>query len=280
MTKSDPALPNVTVDLSTVFEAKGLMATPYAIDTSKIHGRTVSQLFDAILPMQGMTYMDKTMLIALLSAVEGDQETIRKQSWKIRDGEVREAKLRLENEHLTRIAYFDALTLIQNRLGFLKELEGEISRFADVGNQGRRRDDGSAVIFIDLRKFKPINDEFGHEAGDEALKLVANEVKKLIRSDDVVGRWGGDEFVVLLRNIRAPESQAVLKRLEDRLESFVLDYKGTQIGFSARMGLTNIELNQTSTEVMHAADMVMINSKTPEERGGPAMVIGGKPQPR
>tara|TARA_R110002072_G_scaffold172728_4_gene327040 strand:+ start:8883 stop:9749 length:867 start_codon:yes stop_codon:yes gene_type:complete len=88
------------------------------------------------------------------------------------------------------LANIDDLTGILNRRGFLEKAQEELSR-------AKRFDRAFSLAFIDLDNFKDVNDQFGHQAGDELLKTVAIEIRNNIRSTDQVGRMGGDEFAVL-----------------------------------------------------------------------------------
>lgn len=100
---------------------------------------------------------------------------------------------RLESERDRYLAYHDVLTGLPNRASFLLMLHLALAR--------ARRDTGRlALLFIDLDKFKPVNDEFGHHAGDQLLSAVGARLRASIRKTDVVARIGGDEFVVVLHD--------------------------------------------------------------------------------
>ena len=100
---------------------------------------------------------------------------------------------KMENE-LKRLAKFDNLTQIPNRQLFSEHLRYAIA-------QAKRHNNRLALLFIDLDKFKEINDNYGHNAGDLLLKAVATRIQQQIRESDSIGRIGGDEFLVLLSNI-------------------------------------------------------------------------------
>lgn len=113
------------------------------------------------------------------------------------------AKVRENEQRMTRLAHQDALTNLPNRLSFLMRAEQTIALF-------QRRNSRLALMFIDLDGFKPINDVYGHEAGDQLLQQVAGRLAEGFRKADMVARYGGDEFVVLLTDIRDPDATAVL----------------------------------------------------------------------
>ncbi len=102
-------------------------------------------------------------------------------------------KTRLAEEKVARLASYDGLTGLPNRRSFITEVERALQR-------SKRSQTPFAVFFIDLDRFKNINDSLGHAAGDTLLKMIASRLTHLLRKTDMVARLGGDEFVVLLEN--------------------------------------------------------------------------------
>ncbi len=101
-----------------------------------------------------------------------------------------EKSLQEEKDILHRLAHNDTLTGLPNRLFFTERLEQAIS-------MARRHTREIAILFIDLDRFKPINDSLGHATGDKVLCEIANRLRDTIRKEDVLARLGGDEFIVL-----------------------------------------------------------------------------------
>lgn len=104
-------------------------------------------------------------------------------------------------QKLRDLARFDGLTGLPNRQHFIDLVENNLLR-------ARRNRSRLALFFVDLDRFKPVNDEFGHVAGDELLQAVARRLRGTLRESDVVGRYGGDEFLVLLPDIARPGDAA------------------------------------------------------------------------
>ena len=102
---------------------------------------------------------------------------------------------------LLELANHDSLTGLYNRRRFVEELRKEILGVMRHGH-------GSALLFIDLDQFKYVNDACGHPAGDRLIRKVADELRRSVRRDDVVARFGGDEFVILVRRADAPEARS------------------------------------------------------------------------
>jgi diguanylate cyclase len=141
------------------------------------------------------------------------------------------AALHHANSSLTMTALTDAMTELPNRRALLEEMQRRLA--------SQKVDQALIVAFIDLDNFKPINDQFGHDIGDQLLQAVAKRVRRMLRDSDVAARVGGDEFVVLAleQRERADEAAAALsRRLENatrgrfKLDSMLIDYDGASVG--------------------------------------------------
>jgi diguanylate cyclase (GGDEF)-like protein len=117
----------------------------------------------------------------------------------------RERQLRVANARLELLSQRDPLTHLYNRRHFVRRVEEELAR--------TRRGHPMAVLMMDLDGFKHVNDERGHLAGDALLKKIAHKIKQTMRVVDVVGRFGGDEFVVLLPDTDADQAAVVAERV-------------------------------------------------------------------
>jgi diguanylate cyclase (GGDEF)-like protein len=125
-------------------------------------------------------------------------------------------------------------------------------------------------LFIDLDKFKRINDTIGHHAGDNVLQIVARRLRRALRPDDVVGRVGGDEFVALLAMpIEGTEVDTLANRLHGALTQPILiagesdritDF--THIGASIGIVEVRSDEERDATEILHEADLAMYQAKT------------------
>lgn len=105
-----------------------------------------------------------------------------------------EKELAIQKEALHYQANYDSLTGLKNRAFFNKKLQKSI-------DMARKKKFQIALLFIDLDQFKQINDSLGHDIGDEVLKIVANRLKRKIRTNDLLSRLGGDEFTVIMEEI-------------------------------------------------------------------------------
>jgi diguanylate cyclase (GGDEF)-like protein len=139
-------------------------------------------------------------------------------------------KLRDSEARMAHLAHHDALTGLPNRLAFLAQMQHGAAL-------ARRRDARLALLFIDLDGFKPINDRYGHETGDLLLQEVARRLGEGVRESDAVARFGGDEFVLLLTDLPAPQAaRAVAEKIIARL-SAPYRISGVELVVGASVGI-------------------------------------------
>lgn len=133
-----------------------------------------------------------------------------------------------QQQELKEIAHFDKLTKFYNRHGF-----EDIAKFC-VANCQRQVDSAIGIMYIDLDNFKQVNDTLGHDAGDKVLNAVAEILKIELREQDIIARWGGDEFVVMLNQCDVRFIKAICARIEQRIELCSKDLFGVtcSIGLS------------------------------------------------
>ncbi|MCF2949282.1 EAL domain-containing protein [Paraglaciecola aquimarina] len=163
---------------------------------------------------------------------------------------------KLAQRQLEYDAQHDALTGLANRVLFNSRLE------LALANKGRYASNNFAVIFIDLDRFKQINDSLGHLAGDSFLKEVANRINSCIRAHDLLARLGGDEFVVLFDNFESPtDIEEISARIISSIaQPFNIENKDMYSG--ASIGITYLENGyQKADEVLRDADAAMYQAK-------------------
>lgn len=172
-----------------------------------------------------------------------------------------------EEETLRQRAYHDALTQLPNRSLFLDQMNHRIA-------YAQRYKSLLATLFIDLDKFKPVNDDLGHECGDDLLKQVAERLRQCVRESDTVARWGGDEFTVLLNDLDTKEhATRIAGKIIERLKvPFTLDRYEVRI--SASIGIAIYPDDATDVRrLIQAADSAMYSAK---KGGGGSSQRGGK----
>jgi diguanylate cyclase (GGDEF)-like protein/PAS domain S-box-containing protein len=163
---------------------------------------------------------------------------------------------RLADEKLTRMALYDSLTGLPNRTNFFEKLEFSLAH-------ARRNELAVALLFIDLDGFKAVNDRLGHAAGDHLLKEVAHRLQRYIRESDIAARMGGDEFTIILNNLKDPgEATLVAQKLIAALGQPVAygDQLISDIGASIGIAIFP-DHSVTEDGLMNEADGAMYRAK-------------------
>ncbi len=156
---------------------------------------------------------------------------------------------------INHMARFDELTGLPNRVSFRDEIERLLSDDDGLRATG-------ALLFIDLDQFKQVNDTLGHPTGDRLLCMVADRLREILRRDDFVARFGGDEFVVFQRDITSKENAADLaRRIVDRLsERYQIDHHLVEIGASIGIVMTS-PTDRSADTLLKNADMALYRAK-------------------
>jgi diguanylate cyclase (GGDEF)-like protein len=159
---------------------------------------------------------------------------------------------------LLQVSRMDALTGICNRAWFLQQ-------FVERAALHRVRNQSIGMAVVDIDHFKKVNDTYGHQAGDLALKVVADTLKLALRDDDLVGRYGGEEFVIQLEDANPEGLQIVGERLRSKIENAVVVFDGKRIPITASIGLVHgpvVGTEQEFAESLFAfADAAMYRAK-------------------
>jgi two-component system cell cycle response regulator len=171
---------------------------------------------------------------------------------------IKEAKE--EEKKLHKLIYIDELTNVFNRRG-LKEILAE--KIAETKRSKKKK---LSIIISDLDNFKYYNDKYGHEAGDNLLKTYSKIIKNNIREYDIVARYGGDEFVIVLPETSFPEAKIVAERIRKKLieES---EKKGKRI--SASFGITEYpNITKNPENIIRDADKALYEAKNIKNKPG------------
>ncbi|MEU7633723.1 diguanylate cyclase [Nocardia sp. NPDC049220] len=171
-------------------------------------------------------------------------------------------EFRASRRQLEYQATHDPLTGLANRSLILSQLAAALATIEELPV--------STVLFIDLDGFKSINDSLGHAIGDTVLQIVAQRLQRALRSDDIVGRLGGDEFLVLLSGrTRQVDIDALVIRLRSTMAEPIVA-RGHRIEVNASIGVTALSIGdgRTPEAVLHDADLAMYRAKPPGHREG------------
>ena len=177
------------------------------------------------------------------SVASDDKSTIRRLRAQLARAEAR-------IEELQASAETDFLLDIPNRRGFERELIRAIAfikRYHAVG----------ALIVLDVDRLTPINDTFGHAAGDEVLKAIVATVSRQVRASDVLGRLGGDEFAVLLWNLSETDARAKAVALEEAIDRLAFVFRGNHVTAGASAGVAILNPHSEVERALDEADRAM-----------------------
>jgi len=171
---------------------------------------------------------------------------------------------------LARLAAYDSLTQVLNRGAFLTQFEREVSR-------SKREETVFSLAIFDLDRFKLINDEHGHPAGDRALKDVVTTLNAGLRKHDVVGRYGGEEFSLLMPNTAKDTAMLVAERLRVEIERRGFHVAGRRIPLTVSCGVATYPLDGEDWDaLLTAADNALYDAK----QGGRNRVVAAHAQDR
>ena len=155
---------------------------------------------------------------------------------------------------LEKAAYMDSLTGIFNRRHFIELANMEI-------NRALRQNQSIYSAMLDLDLFKNVNDTYGHAAGDAVLKKTAEVIHAAIRSYDLLGRYGGEEFVLLFSNLETDEALKLMERIRENMENAITVYEDIKIKITCSIGMARFEENDTLENSIKKADEALYNAK-------------------
>ena len=151
-------------------------------------------------------------------------------------------------------ADLDALTGLYNRRHMMTRIKDEV-------NRSNRNHQEFVLILADIDFFKKINDDYGHDCGDEVLQAFASLMKENVRISDSIGRWGGEEFLILLPDTDIASAQLIAERIRQNVEKEIFCYDGHQFKLSMILGLSAYNEKLSIKEMIKAADLALYQGK-------------------
>jgi two-component system cell cycle response regulator len=160
-----------------------------------------------------------------------------------------------DKEKLERMANFDSLTGLHNRRAILGKLHETI-------NHAKRYRGNLSLIMLDLDHFKRVNDRYGHLTGDDVLEKVGALIRRNIRNTDVAGRYGGEEFIIILPETGLPSALGVAERIRNTIEMAEMkDSAGNQFAITVSQGVSSWELGEDAYSLISRADEALYKAK-------------------
>jgi len=200
-------------------------------------------------------FMYQNVHLVPLPANEGAAQHVGILIYDVTDVAVSQRKLEEANGKLEALSRRDALTGLHNR-GYWQEcLEAEFNRFL----RSQRK---SSLIMLDIDHFKRINDRYGHPAGDEVISQLALLLQRHARKTDIVGRYGGEEYGIILLDTTARQAEIFAERLRRAAELMLVKHHGSEISFTVSLGIAEAEPDQQGAVAWLAqADQALYQAK-------------------
>ncbi|QGX40322.1 GGDEF domain-containing protein [Permianibacter aggregans] len=197
----------------------------------------------AIYSMSQATIQSLNMINAVISF-----STLALISYFFREGSI------YNERSMERLANTDPLTQLPNRRYLWKQLEAEVLRTTDGGAP-------FALVLADLDGFKRINDQYGHEVGDQVLTEVARRMRSCLRENDVVGRWGGEEFLILMPQMSANDAFQAAERVRRAVAESPMETSVGALSLTISLGVAHHRPGIDLGETIHRADTAMYRAK-------------------
>jgi diguanylate cyclase (GGDEF)-like protein len=189
------------------------------------------------------------------ASASDDKSTIRRLKTQL-------ARAQARIEELQASANTDFLLDILNRRGFERELDRSIAYI-------KRYHASGALIVLDVDRLKPINDSFGHAAGDQVLKAIVATLLSQVRASDLLGRLGGDEFAMFLWNLSETDAKAKAAALEEAIDRLTFVFRGREVMAGASAGVAILGIHAEAGRALEEADSAMYVRKAQRRHEAP-----------
>jgi len=212
--------------------------------------------FKSYQPITGLAdEMYQNVTILPLRSTSGETDHVCLIIYDVTGVAVNKRQLESANAQLQELAQRDGLTGLLNRRHWEQCLEHEFARHL-------RYDIATSLVIFDIDHFKSVNDNYGHQAGDEVIREVARITRQLARETDFAGRYGGEEFVVLLPDTSIQGATQFAERLRQAVERLRVDHEGQMLSFTISLGVACIDASMTDHgALVEQADKALYQSK-------------------
>lgn len=186
-------------------------------------------------PITGRSeYMYQNMTVLPLSSLQGDVSHVSLILYDVTDSAMNKLESQVLNKKLEHLSHTDGLTQLNNRSHWENCLKDEYQRFV-------RTKQVSTMLMFDIDHFKNVNDSYGHPAGDEVIRTVAKVLNETLRKTDISGRYGGEEFTVILIDTSVKNALVLAEKLRKKIEALTVYTGGFDIKFTISIGLAETD---------------------------------------
>ena len=212
--------------------------------------------FDCNRPITSQAdHMYQNITIFPLASLTGKVEQVCLVIYDVTDEAVSRMGMQSLNRQLENVSRTDGLTGLYNRCFWEEQFVMEYKR-------DKRTESPSALIILDIDNFKKVNDIYGHSAGDEVIKALAGIIKKTIRETDIAGRYGGEEFAIILPDTPVANVEFVAERIRRFVEKCIVVYDEVNISFTVSIGVSGFKQSyKNSTQWLSMADKALYQAK-------------------
>jgi len=200
-------------------------------------------------------FMYQNITFIPLMSADGEINHIGINIYDVTDIATGQLELQTVNNKLQSLSRTDRLTMLNNR-GYWEEC------LANEFERDRRTHETCSLLIFDIDHFKKVNDVHGHTAGDEIIRVTAKTLLDSIRTTDIAGRYGGEEFVVILINTNAENAKILAERIRERIAALQVEFEGTVIPFTISLGIAEFSPDiKDHTQWIEFADKALYEAK-------------------
>jgi diguanylate cyclase (GGDEF)-like protein len=200
-------------------------------------------------------HMYQNITIFPLASLTGKVEQVCLVIYDVTDEAVSRLGMQSLNSQLQKVSRTDGLTGLYNRRFWEEQFVMEYKR-------DKRNKSPSALIMLDIDNFKKVNDTYGHPAGDEVIKALAGIIKKATRETDIAGRYGGEEFSIILPDTPVANVEFVAERIRRLVEKCIVVHDEINISFTVSIGISGFKhTHKDSSQWLHMADKALYQAK-------------------
>jgi len=212
--------------------------------------------FNAYRPITSQSQdMFQNVTIFPLTSLSGEVEQICVVIYDVTLEAVSKQRFKAANAQLKKISRTDGLTGLFNRRYWEEMCELEFKR-------AKRTEQFSSLIILDIDHFKKVNDTYGHPAGDLVIKTLAKIIRTAIRETDIAGRYGGEEYTIILPDTDVKNARMVAERIRRLAEAFPVEYEGQEINFTISLGIAMFDMSfENYTAWIDRADKGLYEAK-------------------
>jgi diguanylate cyclase (GGDEF)-like protein len=256
---AEDAAARIVRSLSASFKKKVTVVDSESVDAARSFALTARTSIQFDQPLAASSRELVNEIASLIRFADDRDERVHELQEQLADLEAANSELLSSNSALSEISARDALTGLYNRWYVMEKIDSEM-------NRSLRHRSPVSLIMLDIDHFKRVNDSFGHSAGDRVLRSVGQVLRDSCRIYDVAGRYGGEEFCVVLPETKVGNTTVVAERIRERLAANRFEIGGDSVAVTASIGIAGIDAIESEAALSPAilidrADQALYSAK-------------------